>query len=194
MTILDSYALSFVELARTIRVKLKNFTMRMEILLSLHQTCFGGDLCESTDQTCVNWKATMNHLKMEMEMELPVTEMSSQSPNAKTRPTLVMNDSSTNDLGLGYEAFFVVFRWVNPGLVAFVLSSLLARSRVHQPVSSKLLSWVFTSSLTCGSIWTVELGLVIDTPYSIELNMPYRSVEVQYVVLSLQNTPYCLEE
>ncbi|GJV52827.1 hypothetical protein Tco_1448568 [Tanacetum coccineum] len=31
-----------------------------------------------------------NHLKMEMEMELPVTEMSSQSPNAKTRPTLVM--------------------------------------------------------------------------------------------------------
>ncbi|GJR55749.1 hypothetical protein Tco_1406270 [Tanacetum coccineum] len=31
-----------------------------------------------------------NHLKMEMEMELPVTELSSQSPNAKTRPTLVM--------------------------------------------------------------------------------------------------------
>ncbi|GJZ60529.1 hypothetical protein Tco_0616345 [Tanacetum coccineum] len=35
-------------------------------------------------------KAFVNHLKMEMEMELPVTEMSSQSPNAKTRPTLVM--------------------------------------------------------------------------------------------------------
>ncbi|GJS96139.1 hypothetical protein Tco_0803107 [Tanacetum coccineum] len=33
----------------------------------------------------------LNHLKMEMEMEFPVTEMSSQSPNAKTRPTLVMN-------------------------------------------------------------------------------------------------------
>ncbi|GJX20565.1 retrovirus-related pol polyprotein from transposon TNT 1-94 [Tanacetum coccineum] len=32
-----------------------------------------------------------NHLKMEMEMEFPVTELSSQSPNAKTRPTLVIS-------------------------------------------------------------------------------------------------------
>ncbi|GKA91297.1 hypothetical protein Tco_0813167 [Tanacetum coccineum] len=35
---------------------------------------------------------------------------------------------------------------------------------------------------------------MIDTSYSIDLNMPYRFVECQYVVLSLQNTPYCLEE
>ncbi|GJU94330.1 hypothetical protein Tco_1319086 [Tanacetum coccineum] len=50
----------------------KIFTMKMEILL------------EPTSNKL------LNHLKMEMEMELPVTEMSSQSPNAKTRPTLVM--------------------------------------------------------------------------------------------------------
>ncbi|GJY62745.1 reverse transcriptase domain-containing protein [Tanacetum coccineum] len=42
----------------------------------LHQQALGNELT--------------NHLKMEMEIELPVTEMSSQSPNAKTRPTLVM--------------------------------------------------------------------------------------------------------
>ncbi|GJW66349.1 hypothetical protein Tco_0120773 [Tanacetum coccineum] len=35
---------------------------------------------------------------------------------------------------------------------------------------------------------------VIDTTHSIDLNMPYGSVEGQYVVLSLQNTQYCLEE
>ncbi|GJV05962.1 hypothetical protein Tco_1343618 [Tanacetum coccineum] len=39
-----------------------------------------------------------NHLKMEMEMEFPVTEMSSQSPNAKTRPTLVMNAQNGDTL------------------------------------------------------------------------------------------------
>ncbi|GJZ02007.1 hypothetical protein Tco_0519968 [Tanacetum coccineum] len=50
----------------------KIFTMKMEILL------------EPTSNKL------LNHLKMEMEMEFPVTEMSSQSPNAKTRPTLVM--------------------------------------------------------------------------------------------------------
>ncbi|GJR46627.1 hypothetical protein Tco_1314730 [Tanacetum coccineum] len=33
-----------------------------------------------------------------------------------------------------------------------------------------------------------------DTPYSISLNTSYRSVEYQYVVLSSQNTLYCLEE
>ncbi|GJS90846.1 leucine-rich repeat-containing protein [Tanacetum coccineum] len=33
-----------------------------------------------------------------------------------------------------------------------------------------------------------------DTPYSISLNTPYRSVEYQYAVLSSQNTSYCLEE
>ncbi|GJW88977.1 hypothetical protein Tco_0164317 [Tanacetum coccineum] len=33
-----------------------------------------------------------------------------------------------------------------------------------------------------------------DTPYSISLNTPYRSVEYQDTVLSSQNTPYCLEE
>ncbi|GKD40435.1 hypothetical protein Tco_1260642 [Tanacetum coccineum] len=33
-----------------------------------------------------------------------------------------------------------------------------------------------------------------DTPYSISLNTPYRSVEYQYAVLNSQNTPYCLEE
>ncbi|GJT75602.1 hypothetical protein Tco_1042327 [Tanacetum coccineum] len=52
----------------------KIFIMKMEILLEpIHQTALG-----------------RIHLKMEMEMELPVTEISSQSPNAKTRPTLVM--------------------------------------------------------------------------------------------------------
>ncbi|GJW37138.1 retrovirus-related pol polyprotein from transposon TNT 1-94 [Tanacetum coccineum] len=35
---------------------------------------------------------------------------------------------------------------------------------------------------------------MIDTPYSIDLNMPYRSSEGQYVVLILQNTSYYLEE
>ncbi|GKB10746.1 hypothetical protein Tco_0844669 [Tanacetum coccineum] len=35
---------------------------------------------------------------------------------------------------------------------------------------------------------------VIDTPYSIDLNTPYQSVECQYAVLNLQNTPYCLNE
>ncbi|GJX34042.1 hypothetical protein Tco_0245599 [Tanacetum coccineum] len=35
---------------------------------------------------------------------------------------------------------------------------------------------------------------VIDTSYSIDLNTPYRSIEVQYVILSLQNTPYRLGE
>ncbi|GJY89054.1 hypothetical protein Tco_0503682 [Tanacetum coccineum] len=35
---------------------------------------------------------------------------------------------------------------------------------------------------------------VIDTPYSIDLNMSYGSSKGQYVVLSLQNTSYCLEE
>ncbi|GJQ98357.1 hypothetical protein Tco_0009496 [Tanacetum coccineum] len=33
-----------------------------------------------------------------------------------------------------------------------------------------------------------------DTPYSISLNTPYRSVEYQYAVLNSQNTPYSLEE
>ncbi|GJY28216.1 hypothetical protein Tco_0403983 [Tanacetum coccineum] len=33
-----------------------------------------------------------------------------------------------------------------------------------------------------------------DTPYSISLNTPYRSVECQYAVLNSQNTPYCLEK
>ncbi|GJW93081.1 hypothetical protein Tco_0172753 [Tanacetum coccineum] len=37
-------------------------------------------------------------------------------------------------------------------------------------------------------------SLVIDMPYLIDLNTPYGSSEGQYVVLSLQNTPYCLEE
>ncbi|GJZ45825.1 hypothetical protein Tco_0593421 [Tanacetum coccineum] len=35
---------------------------------------------------------------------------------------------------------------------------------------------------------------VSNTPYSIDFNTPYRSVEGQYAVLILQNTPYCLEE
>ncbi|GKF79767.1 hypothetical protein Tco_0235335, partial [Tanacetum coccineum] len=35
---------------------------------------------------------------------------------------------------------------------------------------------------------------VVDTPCSIDLNTPYGSPEGQYVVLSLQNTPYRLEE
>ncbi|GJW79088.1 hypothetical protein Tco_0140770 [Tanacetum coccineum] len=33
-----------------------------------------------------------------------------------------------------------------------------------------------------------------DTPYPIDLNTPYESVECQYAVLSSQNTLYCLEE
>ncbi|GKA44436.1 retrovirus-related pol polyprotein from transposon TNT 1-94 [Tanacetum coccineum] len=33
-----------------------------------------------------------------------------------------------------------------------------------------------------------------DTPYSINLNTPYKSVECQYAVLISQNMPYCLEE
>ncbi|GKA84552.1 hypothetical protein Tco_0806147 [Tanacetum coccineum] len=45
---------------------------------------------DDVDDSPENDLALNNHLKMEMEMELPVTEMSSQSPNAKTRPTLVM--------------------------------------------------------------------------------------------------------
>ncbi|GJX05940.1 hypothetical protein Tco_0193872 [Tanacetum coccineum] len=32
----------------------------------------------------------------------------------------------------------------------------------------------------------------IDMPYSIDQNTPYVSVECQYTILSLQNTPYCL--
>ncbi|GKC81799.1 hypothetical protein Tco_1137516, partial [Tanacetum coccineum] len=35
---------------------------------------------------------------------------------------------------------------------------------------------------------------VRNTPYSISLNTPYRSVECRCAVLMLQNTPYCLEE
>ncbi|GJX52072.1 hypothetical protein Tco_0280441 [Tanacetum coccineum] len=35
---------------------------------------------------------------------------------------------------------------------------------------------------------------VIDTPHSIDLNIPYQSVECQYAVLNLQNTSYCLDE
>ncbi|GJV98079.1 hypothetical protein Tco_1549656 [Tanacetum coccineum] len=35
---------------------------------------------------------------------------------------------------------------------------------------------------------------VIDTPFSINLNTPYGSSKGQYIVLSLQNTPYRLEE
>ncbi|GJR39383.1 hypothetical protein Tco_1215067 [Tanacetum coccineum] len=33
-----------------------------------------------------------------------------------------------------------------------------------------------------------------DTPYSINLNTPYRFVECQYAILSSQNTPYCMEK
>ncbi|GJS08814.1 hypothetical protein Tco_0365610 [Tanacetum coccineum] len=42
----------------------------------------------------------------------------------------------------------------------------------------------------------IELLLyqLTNTPYPIDINTPYRSVECQYAVLSLQNTPYCLEE
>ncbi|GJX84323.1 hypothetical protein Tco_0335097 [Tanacetum coccineum] len=35
---------------------------------------------------------------------------------------------------------------------------------------------------------------MINTPYSINLNMPYGSAEGQYAILIMQNTPYCLEE
>ncbi|GJZ85878.1 hypothetical protein Tco_0651217 [Tanacetum coccineum] len=35
---------------------------------------------------------------------------------------------------------------------------------------------------------------MINTPYSIDLNTPYGSVEGQYAVLILQNTPHHLEE
>nr|GEW64250.1 hypothetical protein [Tanacetum cinerariifolium] len=35
---------------------------------------------------------------------------------------------------------------------------------------------------------------MINMPYSINLNMPYSSVEGQYAVLIIQNKPYCLEE
>ncbi|GKC27639.1 hypothetical protein Tco_1034933 [Tanacetum coccineum] len=35
---------------------------------------------------------------------------------------------------------------------------------------------------------------MINTPYSIKLNTPYKSAEGQYAILILQNTPYCLEE
>ncbi|GJS91278.1 retrovirus-related pol polyprotein from transposon TNT 1-94 [Tanacetum coccineum] len=35
---------------------------------------------------------------------------------------------------------------------------------------------------------------VIDTLYSLDLNTLYQSVECQYAVLNLQNTPYCLDE
>ncbi|GJZ65332.1 hypothetical protein Tco_0622028 [Tanacetum coccineum] len=35
---------------------------------------------------------------------------------------------------------------------------------------------------------------MINTSYPIDLNTPYGSVEGQYAVLILQNTPYCLEE
>ncbi|GJU90040.1 hypothetical protein Tco_1302463 [Tanacetum coccineum] len=35
---------------------------------------------------------------------------------------------------------------------------------------------------------------MINTPYSVNLNTPYRSAEGQYAVLILQNTSYCLEE
>ncbi|GJX69628.1 hypothetical protein Tco_0305355 [Tanacetum coccineum] len=35
---------------------------------------------------------------------------------------------------------------------------------------------------------------MITTPYLINLNTPYGSAKGQYVVLIIQNTPYCLEE
>ncbi|GKE13809.1 hypothetical protein Tco_1421386, partial [Tanacetum coccineum] len=35
---------------------------------------------------------------------------------------------------------------------------------------------------------------MINTPYSIYINTPYGSAEGQYVILIIQNTPYCLEE
>ncbi|GJU30580.1 hypothetical protein Tco_1174169 [Tanacetum coccineum] len=41
---------------------------------------------------------------------------------------------------------------------------------------------------------TPLLYQMINTPYSINLNMPYGSAEGQYAVLIIQNTPYCLEE
>ncbi|GJS08214.1 hypothetical protein Tco_0365010 [Tanacetum coccineum] len=45
------------------------------------------------------------------------------------------------------------------------------------------------------AIWSVwEDRLIINTPYSINLNMPYGSDEGQYAILIIQNTPYCLEE
>ncbi|GJS37201.1 retrovirus-related pol polyprotein from transposon TNT 1-94 [Tanacetum coccineum] len=59
--------------------------MKMEILL------------EPTSNKLLVGNELTNHLKMEMEMELPVTELSSQSPNAKTRPTLVMNSRFVED-------------------------------------------------------------------------------------------------
>ncbi|GJV95656.1 hypothetical protein Tco_1547233 [Tanacetum coccineum] len=40
----------------------------------------------------------------------------------------------------------------------------------------------------------IEIVCIIDMLYSIDLNTLYRSVEGQYVILSLQNTSYCLEE
>ncbi|GJS99391.1 putative reverse transcriptase domain-containing protein [Tanacetum coccineum] len=52
-------------------------------------------------------------LKMEMEMEFPVTEMSSQSPNAKTRPTLVMK----GDLPLG-EIWYMLEKDSTPSKMA----------------------------------------------------------------------------
>ncbi|GKB12281.1 hypothetical protein Tco_0846204 [Tanacetum coccineum] len=70
---------------------MKIFTMKMEILLEpTSNKLLVGDLCDSIRIKLVPGNELTNHLKMEMEMELPVTEMSSQSPNAKTRPTLVM--------------------------------------------------------------------------------------------------------
>ncbi|GJZ86867.1 hypothetical protein Tco_0658477 [Tanacetum coccineum] len=44
------------------------------------------------------------------------------------------------------------------------------------------------SSVSLSKSFGILLLQVIDTPYSVELNMPYGSSEGQYVVLSLQNT------
>ncbi|GJS96154.1 hypothetical protein Tco_0803122 [Tanacetum coccineum] len=43
-------------------------------------------------------------------------------------------------------------------------------------------------------IFELLLYQLINMPYLINVNTPYESVECQYIVLRLQNTPYCLEE
>ncbi|GJY60784.1 hypothetical protein Tco_0461441 [Tanacetum coccineum] len=67
----------------------------------------------------------------------------------------------------------------------------------HKPLALSCLSCATYEkghTAAVGSTQRTKRPCMTDTPYSISLNTPYRSVECQYAVLSSQNTPYCLEK
>ncbi|GJY29189.1 hypothetical protein Tco_0404956 [Tanacetum coccineum] len=111
---------------------------------------------------------------------------------------LVIKDSAIASLGrwvIFMKKFIVQFTPATSPLSMPLKALSCSIFKNSSPISS--LEFVIIGELVCSSshfFVSSKLAIMTDTPYSISLNTPYRSVECQHAVLSSQNTPYFLEK